>query len=274
MKKFVPVFLTICMSLPMYAQFESFRFSSDNQELIRKTVEQGLVLIRQEYQLEDTLTGKRYTLDNRPEFGSVTAMGVRTRNGFILPEKVLQPWIGDKNYRNFKAENLIPVLSKTSIRSAGDTVWLEAPLLAPYDVAPLADTAWVEASDSSSCGNGFTVGVPDSRDAWIVWLTSETDNLESPGLSLVVYRYELPDAVDEDRIIDVKNVNTKASVLGGVVVVPVFETIGCVDFMLRGVITGQPDAWKLVLLDGGVDDSDGSQDNDGPVQLTPVEQTL
>ena len=149
MRKIAIILLALCMSLPVCAQFESFRLSSDNQELIRKAMQDGLVLVRQSYLLEDTLTDKRYTLDNGPEVGSVTAVAVRTAGGLILPEKVLKPWAGDKNYDEFRTENLIPVLSLTSMLSAGDTAWREMPLIAPYRVSPLADTAWIEAADSS-----------------------------------------------------------------------------------------------------------------------------
>lgn len=270
MRKLAIILLALCTSLPVCAQFESFRLSSDNQELIRKAVGDGLVLVRQSYLLEDTLTDKRYTLDNGPEVGSVTAVAVRTAGGLILPEKVLKPWAGDKNYDEFRTENLIPVLSLTSMLSAGDTAWREMPLIAPYRVSPLADTAWVEAADSSYCGNGFTVGKPDSRDGWIVWLTSDTEDLEAPDLSMVVYRYELPESAGTDGVVDVKSVNTKSTVLGGIVVVPVFDSIGRIDFVLRGVISGSPDAWKLILL-GGVESDDSTLIENEPVKLTPVE---
>lgn len=270
MRKFASILLTLCMSLPVCAQFESFRLSSDNQELIREAVKDGLVLVRQSYQLEDTLTGKRYTLDNRPEFGGLTAVAVRTAGGLILPKALLEPWTGDRNYDEFRTENLIPVLSRTSVLSAGDTAWREMPLIAPYRVSPLADTAWVEAADSSYCGNGFTVGKPDSRDGWIVWLASDTEDLDAPDFSMVVYRYELPESAGADGMVDVKSVNTKSTVLGGIVVVPVFDSIGRIDFVLRGVISGSPDAWKLILL-GGVESDDSTLIENEPVKLTPVE---
>lgn len=270
MRKFASILLTLCMSLPVCAQFESFRLSSDNQELIREAVKDGLVLVRQSYQLEDTLTGKRYTLDNRPEFGGLTAVAVRTAGGLILPKALLEPWTGDRNYDEFRRENLIPVLSRTSVLSAGDTAWREMPLVAPCEVLRLADTAWVEVADSSYCGDGFTVGVPESRDGWIVWLTSDADDLDAPDLSMVVYRYELPESAGADGLVEVKSVNTKSTVLGGIVVVPVFDSVGRIDFVLRGVVTGGPDAWMLVLL-GGEDRDDMAGTENEPVKLTPVE---
>ncbi|HIZ87631.1 MAG TPA: hypothetical protein IAC03_05670 [Candidatus Coprenecus pullistercoris] len=268
MKKMVLMVLSlICgLSVQVYAQFESIKLTSDNQELIRRAVENGIVLMRQSYQLEDTTTGKRYTIDNRPEFGSATAVAVRTKHGFIVPKSVLSPWEDDNNYNKYKGSAYVPVLTGTSLLRPGSESWSDTLQFVPDQVLLLPDSRWCEAVDTTYFGNGFTVGKSEDHEGWIVWLVKDPDTMD---MSLVVYRLELPEVADEKDVFSIKKVNTKMEVLGGIFLTPAFDSIGKVDFELCGVVFGKGDKWSMMLL--GDHNSGTAADVLEEISLTPVE---
>ena len=81
--------LTVIIIFPTLAKARAqdlgffFNQSRSGIVMVESSVRQGIMLISQEYQLEDTLTHKRYSLDNQEYFGKLNTFAVLTDNGII-----------------------------------------------------------------------------------------------------------------------------------------------------------------------------------------------
>ena len=257
-------------------------FSSSNQQLVEKAVQDGIVLLRQEYQLEDTLTMKRYAWDNRPEFGSAVSMCVLTENGYIVSDRALHPWEYDPRFEQYRNTKYRPVLSKTGFRTVADSVYRAAGRPEPQCVQPLSDKGWVHAADSLFGCKGFTFDrTAGEKDGWLVWLASggsgETDSEE---LSLVIYRHKL--VVEEGtESYDIPAPNSLLSMTGGIYIVPQYTGIGEITFALVGAVAGNEGKWQMMRVadirpaddssDGADDAADSAETGGLSEALTPVQ---
>lgn len=267
-------FVFLCLANIAYSQQLPRIFKSSETILVEKTISDGLLLIRQEYQLEDTLTHKRYTLDNRSDFGSAISFGVLTESGYIVRNDVITPWEKDRQYEQYRGSQYRPVLSRTLARTVKDSTWRETALILPQYVFPIKDSQWVEVKDSLSA-EGLSVDYSDGeKDGWIVWLTSEKECIDSSALSLVIYRQllELSGKVDGD--IAVKTLDTNSEVLGGIYINPCFESIGRIAFKVCGIIVKKEEAWTLLRCTSGLSAEESiakKTDKDQAPELTPLE---
>ena len=256
-------------------------FSSSNQQLVEKAVQDGIVLLRQEYQLEDTLTMKRYTWDNRPEFGSAVSMCVLAENGYVVADRVLHPWESDSRFSQYRNTKYRPVLSKTYFRTVADSVYRAAGRPEPRFERNLSDDGgWVYAVDSLFGGKGFAADrASGEKDGWLVWLTADKDSEDdTAGLSLVTYRHKLTVEESSERC-EIPASTTLRSVIGGIYVVPQYRGIGEVVFALTGVVVPDGDRWQLLRIADSlsddscaVEESEPTPSDDLQDALTPVQQ--
>ncbi len=84
MKKII---IAVLLLFPIFLRSQDigFFFSMNDtyNNLFEKSCSQGMILLRQEYQIEDTNTHQRYTLNNRSDFGSAISFAVLTEQGMI-----------------------------------------------------------------------------------------------------------------------------------------------------------------------------------------------
>lgn len=243
--------------------------SSSSQQLIEQAVQEGIVLLRQEYQLEDTITRKRYTWDNRPEFGSATSLCVLTETGYVVADDVLAPWRNDDRYRQFQDSIFRPVLSKTFCRSIRDSVWRAVPgTIAPQKSRPLCVSSWLQVDDTLFQSSGFTIDFSaGEKEGWLVWLTSDKEKkFDSSALSLLIYRHKLT-MEDGTDCCEIPAAATPRRIIGGIYIEPQCLKIGKVTFALSGVVVGKDDKWKLLRLIPNI-----PIESDDTGALTPVER--
>lgn len=251
-----------------------FAQSNAGVSMVEKSIGQGIFLLRQEYQLEDTLTHKRYTLDNRSDFGSVVSFGVLTESGYIVRNDIVIPWEKDRQFEQYRNSQYRPVLSKTMIRTVKDSTWCESTLISPKCVFPMKDSQWVEVKDSLYATGLVSDYSDGKKDGWIVWLTSGKEHKDSSALSLVTYRQSLELSGKGDDDIEIKAPDTKTYVLGGIYINPCFDRIGQITFKVCGIIVKKEDSWVLLRYTSrlSAEESDAEKtDKDKAPVLTPLE---
>ena len=274
MKKTVLFLCGLLLYTDVFAQLQMSLPKTGNQQMIETSVSEGLFLIRQEYQLEDTLTHKRYTLDNRSDFGSVVSFGVLTESGYIVRNNIVSPWENDRQFEQYWDSQYQPVLSKTMIRTAKDSTWRESALISPQCVYPMKDSQWVEVKDSLYAEGLATDYSDGKKDGWIVWLTSGKEHKDSSAFSLVTYRQSLELSGKDDDDIEIKVPNTNTYVLGGIYINPCFERIGHITFKICGAIVKKEDSWVLLRCTSrrSAEESNAEKtDEDKAPVLTPLE---
>ena len=263
MKKLI-VFFPILLCISVYAQFKISFPLTQNQQMIENTVVDGFFMVRQEYQLEDTLTGKKYSLDNRPYFGCAESLMILTETGYYTRQQVLQPWAADANYKKYNESGTYrPVLSRTMIRTVRDSVWRITTLLAPISTTPLKDSTWVMAQDTLS-RNGFSqIGSEGEQEGWLVWLTSTKED----DCDFIIYRQKF----NVEGQMSVSPPATGNKFYGSVFLIPDYDKIGTIRFRIAGIVLPCKESWELypVIL-SNEQDNNRKQTETSDTELTPV----
>ena len=247
----------------LQAQSFPLTFKSSESLLVERSIWEGLIVLSSEYQLEDTLTHKRYSLDNQRYFGKISSFAVMTDIGVISSPGVLRPWETDENYIQYKNSKYQPIVSKISVMSVNDTTWRETFLLAPSVASPLSDSTWCFFQDSTY-GQGFVCDTLRNEDeGWIVRMITNVTN-DKEILSLETARYKHTEE-SKDKVIQALSGN----VVGGVFITPAYERIGQIVLKLKGILTSSEDGWKLCAV---VPENESSIENTSVSVLTPVEK--
>lgn len=265
--------ITICViglfaCILLSGQSLSLSFKSSEVLLIEQAIKDGMFMLSQEYQLEDTLTNKRYSLDNQPYFGKDTSFAVMTKDGILTSPFIIRPWDKDSRYQKYKNREYRPVISKTTVLTAADTTWRESALFCPRTICNMQDSLWVAAKDTVY-NKGFSCDtLRNDSDGWLVWLVSQEVSEVKP-LSLVTYRFKNESTEQNRQFLEGPNIG--GTVLGGVFIVPSFESIGSIDLKLCGILSQNNKGWDIspvfALPESG---SITINEDDVPV-LTPVE---
>lgn len=243
-------------------------------QFIEKAVAQGLVVIRQDYQLEDTITEKRYNYgDDQKKFGGQTAFMAVLDNGFVIPDEILHPWDYDQNYPSYKNKQYVPVFNRTSLLKVAQNSWkaLEVPFW-PNEVGELAN-GLKYAKDTVTSSNGFhRFSGFGQKEVWIVWLLfSEDESSTEAHCEYVTEQMEL--TLEKGK----KNYKMEApdsqlTVLGGVVVEPVINGIGRIDFTLVGVVGKSDGEFQMALIEPNMAEEISVSDGGSVDGLTPSEE--
>ena len=249
MKKiFLFALLLVCSDA--FAQFNMGFIKSSNQQMIEDAVGKGLMLVRQEYQLEDTVTRKRYSLDGRPEFGSAVSFAIKTKGGIVVSKSIMTPWEGDENYTPYAGGKYRPVLTRTLVRSVKESGWSVVDSTDFSIVRFLSDESWIEVP--VDCEEGFQLDtLYGERDGWLVWLTSVGEDINISDLSLVSYKSKLT-LSQKIKVMEIGPANTENTLLGAVYLIPDFSHIGQITLKMKGVVVKNGSGWNLVLIDNPV----------------------
>lgn len=245
--KMKSLLLIISILLPLHIWGQVFK--SDNQQLIEESVEAGLVIVSQSYQLEDTVTHQRFGRYGKSEFGKGYSIGVRISNKLIVQNSVVTPWSADPNFERYKKSHL-PVPYKGAIREYGDTIVHEMSMRNDY-IDKLHNTELFTIRDSTiNVKQGFQLDtISGKKNGWLIWIVSDVSIEKSDSIhneSLMIYKSELSFSVDTCEV-SIKAPSTKRNVWGGIYVTPMQTSVGQITFYLSGIIQYKGnDMWSVV----------------------------
>ncbi|MDR1898267.1 MAG: hypothetical protein LBR10_15930 [Prevotellaceae bacterium] len=225
---------------------------SSNQQMIEDAVKDGLFVIHQYYQLQDTTaaTPSYYGWNNNPHFGDTYSLGVKTTNGYYVGDRVIRPWIYDSKFEEYRNSNqFAPVFLKAEYRQFDST---SCSPLALKDVTPeiISENRVFFIDDAIFDNKGFSADYADgTTKGWLVWAVTDKPLPEADRqpLSLLVYRSEL---VLENRkeLYEVRTPSTQKTVLGGIYILPEVTEIGKITFRLLGILHYENDRWNVVKI--------------------------
>ncbi|MDR2130911.1 MAG: hypothetical protein LBP56_07095 [Odoribacteraceae bacterium] len=225
---------------------------TSNQQLIEEAVKEGILLVRQSYQIKDTSTRPPtyYRWGNRPHMGSLSTMGIKSVNGIYARLSMATPWNVDPRYEQYRSvTNYVPVISGTEYRTKDSTRFtaLSSPL-STYSVTP--DSLFVCFPDNLSGSRGFPVDTMTGNKAgWLVWLISEgaQPSIDTCPLSLLIYRHELLFEAGNDRY-EIRTPATTKEIIGGVYLVPTVTAVGQLTFHLAGLTAKIEEKWHVIRI--------------------------
>ena len=237
---------------------------SPNQQLVETAMRGGMFIVRQDYQLVDSVTGQRFGRGGKTMFGGAYVVGVKVRGGYLLPERGAHPWEGDSLFAPYRKTH-VPVRSKGYYKELTDSCLREL----PEGVWTTAGEGIYRVADSVVFGGeGFAVDeTVGQKNGWFVWMVADyplraSDTMS--GGSCVVYRKSLT-ITDGRRTYAVEAPEGRRQVWGGVFVVPERTGVGVLTFRLCGLLERGERGWQLRTFGR-------EEQRDVSGELTPVEE--
>lgn len=270
MKKSIILFWFIVATANIsYAQFPQELLNSPNQIMVEKSVEKGILIFRQDFQLLDTVANTLYGRNNQEMFGSVYSIAYKLQNVCIVSDMFVCPWKYDENLRKIENNTYIPVISKTQYRDITDST-MKIMNYRSENCKPIVDNI---TSYTDNINNGFSINKTNGeKDGWIVWIQYAEPLSESTKISIVTHKHkiEFKDGVSEYEL---KNLNRTENHVCGFYVIPDYSKIGTVEFKFGGVVHKKDNQWILVRINDEneclIEVEDNAQIE--TMQITPVE---
>ena len=258
--------LVIFLPIPLAGQL----FRSSNQQLIEDAICSGLVLYTHSYQLQDTTTLQRYGRNGQDDFGKSNSLAIKVKDGFIVNNTALTPWLFDSNFDRFRNEYR-PISHKVRMREIRDTTICDCQVL-NENIYSYNNTPFHRVTCSDTTNRlGFSLDtIPGKKTGWMVWVMSDeaidsSDSLHSE--TYMIYKKEFtfnPDTVR--HTIDLPQ--TDKHIWGGIYIIPKQTDIGQMTFFLSG-IANQEDSGEWALYSPFFKEEVQNLGNDDV--LTPVD---
>lgn len=258
----------------LHAQWSQSIFNSPNQQLVEAAVRDGIILVRQDFQLCDTLTNQKYGRNHESNFGTVYSIAVKVQNALSVSNKFVRPWDFDGNYVQYRNSQYRPIISKTSIRSLSDSTFTDFQY-ENRNIRALKDSVVYFVDSLSHEKRGFIIDhSKGEKDGWLVWaVINDSTNVENENISLVAYKYKISLEGGLQKY-SIGQPTISGHILGGIYVCPIVTSIGTVEFMFEGLITSSDNVnWEFYVL---CDDINNEGANAGTLDvaenaLTPIE---
>ena len=242
-------------------------------QLIEKSIIDGLFLIKQDFQLEDTTTGNRYNWGDAKEFGGAASFMVRYGEGFITTEQIYAPWNYDENYPQYKGQKYKPVPFRTSFKKVGQSDWevQSAPLQFTLEGELANGLCLVKDKNVSTTGFVRAKGI-GKKEVWVMWLMASEDEDGDASMGNGSFRTSQMTITLESgkKLYEMAAPSGSMKPIGGIVVEPVFKGVGQIELALVGVIANYNDKFQMALL--GSDSSIDGDESTGSQNLTPEEE--
>lgn len=242
------LFLTISITSSAQDVLSLMRLNLSNA-LVEQAVEDGCFFLSHSYQLCDTMTMQKFGRYGSDIFGNKTGLAIKIKGGYLIPNTVVSPWDFDENYNKYKGK-YTPVSYQIKSKSFSDSTAVNI-----YDgVMPtsqaLAGTDFCFVTDSTTFdGEGFSpCNTEGEKNGWCIWYASDkvADNIDSlVTISNISVKYDLTVKSNNNKY-EISAPKTDKELIGGIFVVPVKSSIGCLYFEVVGILSNIESKWNIV----------------------------
>lgn len=249
------------------AQFSQSLFNSSSQQFVEQAVKDGIVLLRQDYQLLDTLSNTRYGWNHQEVFNSIYSVGFKVEGGYVVNERFVRPWNFDQRYRELRDTTYVPVISRTRSKSMADTVYTNVKYN-PDHKRSIRDSLIYRVDSLTHERRGLRIDSSlGEKEGWLIWVTSADSLLqENTQLSVVTYKHQITIEENKKEYALPKPATSK-NIVTGILVVPNNTQIGVLDFQIIGYAYQRGDDWYVIR---DVDIATIPEQNNNVSLLTPV----
>lgn len=215
--------------------------STDNQNLIELATRGCFGTVRQEFQLQDPNSDKKYNLDSLDYFGYAESICIRTTDGLIVSKSLAEPWLVDTNISDYPEYK--PKLSAFSIYDPESKDWKRMGIIAPSSVRDISVSEKMIVRDSLFMSTGFQIdSVAGEKDGWILWLKKDGTNISITPLKHKITLADSCETYPVTNIVDGKDY------VFGVFVTTDFSTPGSIIFNISAIVEKFSDGWKAIPI--------------------------
>ena len=249
MKKIIVISLFLTGYVYLNAQI---MVNSPNQQMVEDAVKSGLVILHQQYQLQDVTatTPSFYGWGGEKHFGESYTLSIKIPEGYYLSDPAAFPWKYDQNFEEYQNNpKYAPVLSKSEFRNLSDSLFSPSVTVSnPWEVS---ENRIYSVHDTAFTNRGFMVDTTSlgTLNGWIVWVEALKPLLEqtTQPLSCVIYSLEL--TIENGQLLyEVNAPSTRGTLLGGIYVVPEVTDVGQLTFKLLGILYQENNSWGVVRI--------------------------
>lgn len=260
MKKIATIIaLSIFASVTGYSQNTQNRLTRDlssfsplkspNQQIIEQVVNSGVFIVKQSYELADSL-GNRYGLNGNKEFGVDYSLAVKIKNGFLISERTIHPWDFNPLFDQYR-KDYTPKLFPSTFSEMSNAARFDSITIVEDSLKTLFSGLLYAQASEQFFGDGFSVGGKiGENDGWIVWFTKkhEVDFARTTELSLSIVKKKLsitPKKDNESYFYQLDSLSTNDEIVGGIFVIPEVVGVGHMELKLCGVACKIENGWML-----------------------------
>lgn len=243
-KRYLALSLLIAITLPMAAQIFNFSLRTNNQQLIDEALSGAFIKINQSYELCDSVKDEHFGRNGKDYFNIIPFIGINTDNGFVFPSAVLEPWVYDREYDEYKGQyKPITSASKYSALNTDKELGMDS------SNRPVSGTGITKylclLTDTIQHQSGLPVDtVPGIKNGWLIWLSSNSNLADTDSVRYTSIKKEIEVPIDGGYL-HIDKPEISETVYGGVFVTPVQTSIGQLTFTLTGVMVLDEEGWVI-----------------------------
>lgn len=235
------IVFVVASAFMLRAQSFQIKLTTNNQQIVEEAVKNAFCIVRQEFQLQDTVTGKRYDLDSLGYFGYAESVCIKVKNGYIADNVITEPWKEDPNIVDYPKYR--PVLSRFRIYNPSLKEWEKARRQTFKNVTSIGKTKKIFVVDSLFNNEGLPIdNEVGNKDGWLVWIYRQGEEL-----SFQSFRQK---NVNSDSLV-ISNEPQQLlgkKLLSGIIVSADYSELGVVRFKLAALVEKFADGWRGVSL--------------------------
>lgn len=225
--------------------------SVTTSDVTKDAIVKELSVIRQQYRLRQVRTEDYFGKNGKSYYGETYTLAIKIPNGTIVQNRVIEPWIGDADYKRVnKTGKYEPVRFWSYQRNLNDSLYeaTELEIGSSYMTPTDTDSLIYTHKDSQA---DFGLAIDDKagdKDGYMVWAYAST-NIQDSAMTVSLKQTQRSIVASADSAYIQMSPSDNERVIGGLYVVPRYERGGRVQIMLVGVAARDAsDKWRLVLL--------------------------
>ncbi len=256
-----------------------------NQQIIEKVVNSGVFIMKQSYELADSLDN-RYGLSGNKAFGIDYTLAIKIKNGFIVNERAVRPWDFNNEFDKYRG-SYTPKLFPTQFSEVSGQCRYDSIVFREENLKMIFSDMLYAVESEQFFGDGFSLGGNwGDNDGWIVWFTKKKSmDLEintNLNISIIQKKLNITPKVKDTYFSPIDSLKTSDEIMGGIFVIPEVTSVGHMELKLCGVICHLENGWmlccpfvsqKTIFNDGKAKDLVGDTLESNKPALTPNSKT-
>lgn len=264
------IVFAVASAFMLRAQSFQIKLTTNNQQIVEEAVKNAFCIVRQEFQLQDTETGKRYDLDSLGYFGYAESVCIKVKNGYVADNVITEPWKEDPNIADYPKYR--PVLSHFRIYNPSLKEWEKARCQTFKEVTSIGKTKKIFVVDSLFNNDGLPLdNEVGDKDGWLIWTYRQGEELSFQSFRQKNINADSLTISNEPQQLPGKRL------LSGIIVSADYSEIGVVRFKLAALVEKFADGWRGVSVKNLCEDKkDGRrlvEVTESPLKSNPKPQT-
>jgi hypothetical protein len=221
---------------------------SPNQQIIEQVVNSGVFIVKQSYELADSVDN-RYGLSGNKEFDIDYTLAVKIKNGFLVSERTVHPWDFNSRFDQYRGV-YTPKLFPSQFTEVGSQCRYDSITIDESKLRAVFSGMLYAQESEQFFNDGFALGGNiGENDGWIVWFTKKKGTHLSISsdlnVSIIQKKLNISHRDNESYFYQIDSLTTSDEIVGGIFLIPEVISVGHMELKLCGVVCRIDNGWML-----------------------------